>query len=100
MTVLELLRAGAKTDSQDQVCTCTQPIDYVHIMYICYLQEGLTSLMLAIQNGHVDVVKALLDAKANPNISDKVCLQCGPLTQLLMYMCNTELSMDCIVLCR
>ena len=28
--------------------------------------------MLAAQNGHTSVIKALLDAKANPNITDKV----------------------------
>ena len=43
----------------------------VHVC-VCGVQEGLTSLMLAAQNGHTNVVKALLDAKANPNITDKV----------------------------
>ena len=28
--------------------------------------------MLAAQNGRADVMKALLDARANPNITDKV----------------------------
>ena len=36
------------------------------------LQEGLTSLMLAAQKGRAEVVKALLDANASPNIIENV----------------------------
>ena len=44
----------------------------VYIVYVCCIQEGLTSLMLATNNGHAEVVKELLDAKADPNLTDKV----------------------------
>ena len=40
--------------------------------YICCLQEGLTSLILATQNRHLKVVEALLDAKADPDITENV----------------------------
>ena len=36
------------------------------------MQEGVTCLMLAAKEGYTDIVKALLVAKADPNITDKV----------------------------
>ena len=33
--------------------------------------------MLATKNGHTDVVKALLEAKADPNLREKVRVQCA-----------------------
>ena len=36
------------------------------------MQEGLTSLMLASQNSHLEVVEALLEARADPDITDNV----------------------------
>ena len=41
---------------------------------VVFVQEGLTALMLATQNGHVQVVQALLDAKADPNITESVSI--------------------------
>ena len=38
------------------------------------MQEGLTALILASQNGHSDIVDALLEAKANPDITENVRL--------------------------
>ena len=35
-------------------------------------QEGLTALILAMQKGHSDIITALMDANADPNITDKV----------------------------
>ena len=35
-------------------------------------QAGLTALMLATQNDHANIVKTLLDGKADLNITDKV----------------------------
>ena len=39
------------------------------------IQDGETALMWASAHGHTDTVKALLEAKADPNITDKVKLQ-------------------------
>ena len=49
-------------------------LDNVHylLLLIDVTQAGLTALMLATQNGHPEVVKTLLDGKADPNITDKV----------------------------
>ena len=38
------------------------------------MQEGLTALILATQNRHSEVVDALLEAKANPDITENVRL--------------------------
>ena len=46
--------------------------DRVHTCFVCCAQEGLTALILATQNGHTEVVNALLDAKADPNITENV----------------------------
>ena len=37
-------------------------------------QDGLTALIVATQNSHTDVIAALVDAKADPNIIEKVCV--------------------------
>ena len=39
---------------------------------LCALQEGDTALILAALGGHVEVIRALLEAEANPNIVDNV----------------------------
>ena len=36
-------------------------------------QEGLSRLMLATEKDEPAIVEALLNAKADPNITDKVC---------------------------
>ena len=36
------------------------------------LQEGLTSLMVATQSAHLEVVEALLEATTDPDITDNV----------------------------
>ena len=41
-------------------------------MHVYPTQSGSTALMLATEKGHVDVVKILLDGKADPNIIEKV----------------------------
>ena len=42
-------------------------------MYISYVQEGLTALILAAKSGHVDMLKELLKhTKINVNLKDKV----------------------------
>ena len=54
------------------------------------IQNGLTALMVATQRGHKDVVNALVEKKANPNITDKVGL-C--LHVLIMYHCSLCVQM-------
>ena len=71
-TVIELLAAGAKTNVLDQVCTCAYTHNK-HCVFV-FVQNGLTALMLATQNGHVEVVQALLDAEADPNITESVSI--------------------------
>ena len=45
----------------------------------------MTALMLATQRGHKDIIKALVERKANPNITDEVglCLHLW-----IMYQCS------------
>ena len=40
-----------------------------------FLQAGLTSLILAVQNQHVEVVEALLNVHCNPNITENVSIE-------------------------
>ena len=47
------------------MCTCV-------MIVVCVVQEGFSFLILAIHNKHVDTVEILLNAKANPNITDNV----------------------------
>ena len=46
----------------------------VPVCVIVVVQVGLTSLILATQSGHTEVVKALLEANADPNITEKVSI--------------------------
>jgi hypothetical protein len=39
-----------------------------------YAQDGRTALMRAANNGHADCVRLLLDAGANKNAKDRVCV--------------------------
>ena len=68
-----LLEAGDKPDVQDQVTECVSAnAHHMHLLYYCWVQEGLTPLILATQCGHANVAKTLLGGKADPNITDKV----------------------------
>ena len=71
-----LLEAGARPNAQDKVTSPEMCYDYCADSIILNLstQEGLTALILASQKGHTDVVVALVDAKADPNIVEKVCV--------------------------
>jgi ankyrin repeat protein len=40
--------------------------------YVCVVQEGRTSLVLAIQNKHIEIVESLLNMNADPNITKNV----------------------------
>ena len=55
-----------QNDESQSMCTC---------VCVCGVQEGLTSLMLATQNGHDNVVEALLNANADPNITENVSIE-------------------------
>lgn len=96
--VKELVRAGAKTDAQDQVCC------YNHRMMedrlcihdcVCCVQEGLTSLMLATQKDRGDIVEVLLDANADPNITENVRIELEMVAMLFSDFCMLSLSTDC-----
>lgn len=39
------------------------------------MQEGLTALILATQKGHSDMITALANAKADPDIMEKVSIE-------------------------
>ena len=73
-TVSELLTAGAKADAQDQVSIHTEYYQWQWLVYVVVVQEGLTSLAFAAQNGHTQVVKALLEGNADPNIIENVSI--------------------------
>ena len=56
----------AQNDESQSMCTC---------VCVCGMQEGLTALMLTTQKGHAEVVQALLDANADPNITENVSIE-------------------------
>ena len=45
---------------------------YLGVMMGFVLQNGLTSLVVASQNGHLEIVKSLIEAGANVNHTTKV----------------------------
>ena len=55
----------AQNDDSQSMCTC---------VCVCCVQVGLTSLMLATQNGYTKIVQALLNANADPNIIENVSI--------------------------
>ena len=48
--------------------------------------------MLATKNGHTDVVKALLETKADPNLREKVRVQCAWFHGLAHHVYTHELQ--------
>ncbi len=67
-----------------------------HVWFLHFFvlpQEGSTALMLGCWNGHIDVVEALINSKADVNLSDQVCekldfviwLCCVYMTMIDMY---------------
>ena len=44
------------------------------ILYLCPPQNGMTALMMACEHDQMEVVKKLLEMKADPNILDNVCI--------------------------
>ena len=53
-------------------CTCMAVNLY---MYVCVLQAGLTSLIVAAYNQNIEVVEVLLNAGCDPNITENVSIE-------------------------
>ena len=65
-----------------EICVSMWVGEHVSLLckYSVIKQESMTALMLATRRGHKVIVKALLERKANPNISAHkvgLCLLCG-----------------------
>ena len=52
------------------------------------VQEGKTALMMAVKNGHDDVVRCLLDHDADVNLVTKVCSACTETSELSDGLCD------------
>ena len=78
----------AQNDESQSMCTC---------VCVCGVQEGLTSLMLATQNGHAEVVQTLLDANADLNITENVSIERVMVATL--FIDNFCFSTDCWMVC-
>ena len=53
---------------------CISHYCYVSLHNVIIQSDGVTCLMEASERGHVDTVRVLLEAKADPNITDEVKL--------------------------
>ena len=85
------------------VCVCTPQYDGTQSICtcVCGVQEGLTSLMLATQNGHVEIVDALLNANSYPNITENVSIEQVMLATLFTEFCfSTDRWLECTAFCR
>ena len=73
-----LVRAGAKTDIQEevQVVLLMKESRFINNIITVYhsCQHGCTGLMWASSKGYTEIVKVLAEAKADPNITDEVKL--------------------------
>ena len=78
-----LTEAKAQVNTQEEVCCsynqktyCTPSYPvllYLHMNYLCFCpQRGCTALHMAAQEGKVDVVRLLTEAKADVNIQTEV----------------------------
>ena len=65
------IKSPTNYDKTQKLC-----VSVVIVMSHCIIQNmsGGTCLMWASGNGHVDTVRVLLEAKADPNINDEVKL--------------------------
>ena len=88
------------------VCVCVHPQnDASQSMYtllcVCVVQEGLTSLMLATQNGHAEIVEALLNANCDPNITENVSIEREMVATFFIDFCfSTDGWLECTAFCR
>ena len=60
--------------SRNTKIMCISRYCYVSLHNVILQDDGSTCLMSASWNGHVDTVRVLLEAKADPNITDEVKL--------------------------
>ena len=51
------------------------------------MQNGFTPLIVATQNCHADIITALLEAKADPNITEKVDFFNFSVLSMLITIC-------------
>lgn len=61
-------------------------IKYLLFCLLLSTQDGITALMLASQYGAMAVVQALIAAKADLNLQDKVCFLCSFLYRFCCFM--------------
>ena len=66
------------------------------------MQNGLTGLIVACKKGFVNIVKALLEAKADTDISDKVhvvlLLYISERTCIFVHLCRMLVGLPCSML--
>ena len=67
--VVELVKAGAKLDLQNDVCKLA--LLMVQDVF-CITQDGDSAVMLAARGGHTGVVVELVEAKANYYLQNNV----------------------------
>ena len=60
-------------------CNC-----YIVTANVCFIQNGQTPLMTASFEGHVDIVRILIETQAQVNTQDKVC--CYKNNKTCMYI--------------
>lgn len=53
-----------------RVCIVAIVVNRQHTYY--FMQDGRTALYIATQEGHEDIVRLLLEAKADPDVQDEV----------------------------
>ena len=57
--------------------------------------------MLATQNGHTEIVEALLDANSDPNITENVSIEREMVATLFTDFCfSTDRWLECTAFCR
>ena len=65
---------------------------YEHSISSSTMQGGFTSLYLASQEGHTEILDILLTKGADPNLTTKVCMSIMDSLSLTCVMCASALS--------
>ena len=69
-----------------QTKNATMKLPFAHAtVYLCPPQNGMTALMMACEHDQMEVVKKLLEMKADPNILDNVRIV---YIYICMYVCE------------